>query len=113
MRLDTDQFLPSLFLISFFLFFYFSFLPSFLFIFSSSLSFSYIRRLKAAFLSWQEEGAKIATHHLEFANKVNTDIVKPLESFLKTKEPERRKVCSLLFFLLTSLVPSILCSFPF
>jgi hypothetical protein len=49
------------------------------------------KTLKAAFLSWQTEGAKIATHHLEFANKINTDIVKPLESFIKTKEPERKK----------------------
>eukprot|EP00026_Physarum_polycephalum_P009703 Phypoly_transcript_09837.p1 GENE.Phypoly_transcript_09837~~Phypoly_transcript_09837.p1 ORF type:complete len:271 (+),score=96.37 Phypoly_transcript_09837:449-1261(+) len=49
------------------------------------------KTLKAAFLSWQEEGTKIAGHHLEFANKVNTDIVKPLESFLKSKETERKK----------------------
>jgi len=49
------------------------------------------KTLKAAFLSWQEEGAKIAVHHLDFANKVNTDIVKPLETFIKTKEPERKK----------------------
>jgi len=49
------------------------------------------KSLKAAFLSWQEEGAKLATHHLEFANKINNDIVKPLETFLKTKEPERKK----------------------
>jgi hypothetical protein len=50
------------------------------------------RTLKAALLSWQEEGTKIAAHHLEFATKVNSDIVKPLENFLKTKEPERKKV---------------------
>jgi len=49
------------------------------------------KTLKAALLSWQQEGAKIAGHHLEFANKINTDIVKPLESFIKTKEPERKK----------------------
>jgi len=49
------------------------------------------KTLKAAYLSWQEEGAKIAAHHLEFANKINTDVVKPLEAFIKSKEPERKK----------------------
>lgn len=49
------------------------------------------KTLKAAFVSWQEEGAKIAGHHLEFANKINTEVVKPFETFLKTKEPERKK----------------------
>jgi len=49
------------------------------------------KTLKAALLSWQEESAKIAGHHLEFANKINNDIVKPLENFIKTKEPERKK----------------------
>jgi len=49
------------------------------------------KTLKAAYLSWQEEGTKIAGHHLEFANKINTDVVKPLEAFIKSKEPERKK----------------------
>jgi len=50
------------------------------------------KTLRLAFLSWQEEGAKTATHHIDFANKINTDIVKPLEAFLKTKDPERKKI---------------------
>jgi len=49
------------------------------------------KTLRAAYKSWQDEGTKIATHHLEFANKINNDIVKPLETFVKTKEPERKK----------------------
>jgi len=49
------------------------------------------KTLRAAFLSWQESGTKIASHHLEFANKINSDVVKPLETFIKTKEPERKK----------------------
>jgi len=49
------------------------------------------KSLKAAFLSWQEEGTKIAAHHLEFANKITNDVVKPLETFIKNKEPERKK----------------------
>jgi len=50
-----------------------------------------LKTLKTAFLSWQEEGNKIATHHLEFANKINTEVVKPLEAFHKAKEAERKK----------------------
>jgi chromosome segregation ATPase len=50
-----------------------------------------LKTLKGALLSWQEEGTKIATHHLEFANKINTEVVKPLEAFVKAKEPERKK----------------------
>jgi len=49
------------------------------------------KTLKAAYLSWQEEGTKIAAHHLEFSNKINTEVVKPLEAFVKAKEPERKK----------------------
>jgi len=50
-----------------------------------------LKTLKAAYLSWQEEGTKIAAHHLEFSNKINNEVVKPLENFVKTKEPERKK----------------------
>jgi len=49
------------------------------------------KTLKTAFLAWQEEGSKIAAHHLEFSNKINTEVVKPLEAFVKSKEPERKK----------------------
>lgn len=49
------------------------------------------KTLRGAFLAWQEEGTKIAYHHIEFSNKINNDIVKPLEAFVKSKEPERRK----------------------
>jgi hypothetical protein len=50
-----------------------------------------LKTLKGALLSWQEEGSKIAAHHIEFSNKINTDVVKPLEAFIKAKEPERKK----------------------
>lgn len=63
--------------------------------------------MKAGFLSWQEEGGKVAVHHLEFANKLNTDVVKPLEAFVKAKEPERKKV----FIILCLLIDEIYSSF--
>jgi len=50
-----------------------------------------LKTLKVALLSWQEEGTKIANHHIEFSNKINTEVVKPLEAFVKAKEPERKK----------------------
>jgi hypothetical protein len=50
------------------------------------------KTLKAALLCIQEEGARISTHHLEYSNKLQNDVIKPLEAFVKAKDPERRKV---------------------
>jgi hypothetical protein len=49
------------------------------------------KTLKAALLSIQEEGSRAATGHQEFANKVLNDVVKPLETFLKNKEADKKK----------------------
>jgi len=50
------------------------------------------KSLKAALLSIQEEGSRAATGHQDFANKVLNDVVKPLETFLKAKENDRKKI---------------------
>lgn len=49
------------------------------------------KTLKAALLSIQEEGSRTATGHQDFANKVLSDIVKPLDASLKAKENDRKK----------------------
>jgi len=49
------------------------------------------KTLKAAILTIQEEGAKIASNHLEFSSKITSDVVKPLEQFIKQKDNERKK----------------------
>lgn len=48
--------------------------------------------LRGAILSVQEETGKIATKHLDFANKINTDVCAPLELFIKSKEAEKKKL---------------------
>jgi len=48
--------------------------------------------VRNALKSWQEQGTKQANHHIDFANKINNDIVKPLEAFVKGKDPERKKI---------------------
>lgn len=50
------------------------------------------KTLKVALISIQEEGNKAAIAHQEFANKILGDVVKPLESFIKTKDLERKKL---------------------
>jgi len=52
------------------------------------------KTLKAAILAIQEEGSRAATVHQDFANKVLNDVVKPLETFLKTKENDRKKTAT-------------------
>eukprot|EP01111_Echinosteliopsis_oligospora_P019262 TRINITY_DN922_c0_g1_i1.p1 TRINITY_DN922_c0_g1~~TRINITY_DN922_c0_g1_i1.p1 ORF type:complete len:329 (-),score=126.74 TRINITY_DN922_c0_g1_i1:33-1019(-) len=49
------------------------------------------KTLKAAFLTIQEEGAKIAAHHQEFSAKITSEVVKPLELFIKQKDNDRKK----------------------
>lgn len=48
--------------------------------------------LKNALLSVQEESAKIAQNHLEFATKINTDVCAPLDTFIRTTEVEKKKL---------------------
>jgi len=50
------------------------------------------KTLKAALLSIQEEGLKTSNHHQDFATKITNDVVKPLETFIKAKDVERKKV---------------------
>jgi len=50
------------------------------------------KSIKAVILSLREEGLHAATAHQEFSAKIITEVVKPLEGFLKSKDNERRKV---------------------
>jgi len=49
------------------------------------------KTLKAALLSLQEEGLKASNAHQEFTNKIVSEVLKPLDTFIKTKELERKK----------------------
>eukprot|EP01113_Clastostelium_recurvatum_P024363 TRINITY_DN290_c0_g1_i1.p1 TRINITY_DN290_c0_g1~~TRINITY_DN290_c0_g1_i1.p1 ORF type:complete len:346 (-),score=135.22 TRINITY_DN290_c0_g1_i1:113-1150(-) len=49
------------------------------------------KSIRTAIVSMQEESAKIANAHLEFSAKLVTDVIKPLETFIKTKEADRKK----------------------
>jgi len=49
------------------------------------------KTIKAVIVSLREEGAHTATSHQEFSAKIVTDVVKPLEGFLKSKDNERKK----------------------
>jgi len=46
--------------------------------------------LKAAFLGMQEASSKMATQHLEFAAKIISNICQPIDTFVKTKENEKK-----------------------
>jgi len=48
--------------------------------------------LRTVLLSIQEKGLKAAEKHLEFANKINSEVCVGLENWCKTKEPERKKI---------------------
>lgn len=49
------------------------------------------KTVRASIISVQEEGARIANVHLEFSSKILTEVVKPLEAFIKAKDNERKK----------------------
>jgi len=50
------------------------------------------KTIRAAIISIQEEGARIANVHVEFSNKILAEAVKPLDAFAKAKELERKKL---------------------
>jgi len=49
------------------------------------------KSIKGVILSLREEGAHIAAAHQEFSAKILSEVVRPVEGFLKSKENDRKK----------------------
>jgi len=50
--------------------------------------------LKSTFMSILEKGVVQADSHIQFANKINNDIVKVLEEWIKVNDNERKKIAN-------------------
>lgn len=53
---------------------------------------TFVRGIKEAILSINEKGVAVSDHHVEISNKINNEIVKTLDNWLKAKDVDRKKV---------------------